>query len=131
MAYERLRNGTLPHALSAVVADTADLFQKELLLAKAEMSSRISTKLSGGLWLGAAVVLSLMVVFILLQALIFAIESYGFAMHWACLMVAGFVAVIAVGAFLKGRANAQTNLVPQRAIDQIKRDIATAKEQLT
>ena len=37
MAHERLKDSTLPHSLSEVVADLADLFQKELRLAKAEI----------------------------------------------------------------------------------------------
>jgi hypothetical protein len=43
MAYERLKDTALPHALSDVVADLADLFQKELRLAKAEVLSKVST----------------------------------------------------------------------------------------
>jgi hypothetical protein len=34
-------------------------------------------------------------------------------------------------AFFKGRANAAENLAPTRTLNNIKRDIATAKEQLT
>ena len=54
MAHERLKNATLPHALSEVVSDLADLFQKELRPAKAEISAKITTKLSAGIWMAAA-----------------------------------------------------------------------------
>ena len=131
MAHERLKDSTLPHTMSEVVADLADLFQKELRLAKAEISSKISTKINAGIWTSAAAVLALMAAFIVLQAIIFAIASYDIAMHWSCLIVAAGLAVLAAVAFLKGRADAREDLTPGRTIHQIKRDISTAKEQLT
>jgi Putative Actinobacterial Holin-X, holin superfamily III len=131
MALERLKDATLPHALSEVVADLADLLQKELRLAKAEISSKISRKLGAGIWMSAAGVLGLMGVFIVLQALIFAIASTGIAMHWSCLIVAAGLAAMAAAAFFKGRAGAQEDLTPDRTIHQIERDISTLKEQLS
>ena len=131
MAYERLRNATLPHVLSEVVADVADLFQRELRLAKAEISEKIATKLNAGIWTSAAGVLALMAVFIVLQALIFAIASAGIAMHWSCLIVAAGLTAMAAAAFFKGRAGAQEDLTPDRTIHQIERDISTLKEQLS
>jgi uncharacterized membrane protein YqjE len=131
MALERLRNATLPRVLSDVLSDLTDLAQKEMRLAKAEVSENISRKLAGGIWLGVAAILALVALFILLQAVIFAIASYGVSTHWACLMVAGVVAMVAAGAFFKGRTDAQADLVPDRAINQVKRDIATVKEHWT
>ena len=75
--------------------------------------------------------LAFMAAFIVLQAIILAIASYGIAVNWSCLIVAAGLAVLAAIAFLKGRADAQEDLTPGRAIHQIKRDISTAKEQLT
>jgi hypothetical protein len=107
------------------------LFQKELRLAKAEISAKIATKLSAGIWMSVAGVLALMAAFIVLQAIIFAIASYGISMHWSCLIVAAGLAALAAIAFVKGRADSQEELTPNRTIHQIKRDISTAKEQLT
>jgi hypothetical protein len=131
MAYERLRNTTLPHVLAEVAADAADLFQRELRLAKAEILAKITTKLTAGIWTSAAGVLALMAVFIVLQAVIFAIASAGLAMHWSCLIVAAGLAAIAAAAFFKGRADAKDDLTPGRTIHQVKRDISTVKEQLS
>jgi uncharacterized membrane protein YqjE len=122
---------TLPHVLSEIVADVADLFQRELRLAKAEISEKITTKLNAGIWMSVAGILALMAAFIVLQVLIVAIASTGIAMHWSCLIVAAGLAVIAAAAFFKGRADAQEDLTPDRTIHQIKRDISIAKEQLT
>jgi putative superfamily III holin-X len=131
MAYERLRNTTLPQVLSEVVADAADLFQRELRLAKAEISEKVTTKLTAGIWTTAAGALALMAVFIVLQAVIFAIASTGLAMHWSCLIVAAGLAAIAAATFFKGRADAKGDLTPERTIHQVKRDISTVKEQLS
>jgi hypothetical protein len=131
MALERVREAALPNAVSDAVSDLADLFQKELRLARAEISDKIATKLQAGVWMSAAGVLALIALVFGLQAAVFAIASFGFAMHWSCLIVAGVIAAIAVIAFLKGRSDAQEELTPNRTIHQVKRDISTVKEQLT
>ena len=131
MALDRLENTALTHALSATVGDLADLVQKELRLARAEISEKVSSKLQATAWMAAAAALGLITAILAVQALIFGIASYGIAMHWSCLIVAGVFACLAALAFFKARANAAEELTPTRTLDNIKRDIATAKEQLT
>jgi uncharacterized integral membrane protein len=131
MAYERLKDAALPRTLAEVLADLSDLFQKELRLAKAEISAKIAAKLNAGVWMAVAGILVLLAAVFALEALIFVIASYGIGMPWACLIVAACLAAVALGAFLKGRADAQEGVAPARTIHQIRRDIATAKEQLT
>jgi hypothetical protein len=131
MAYERLKNATLPRAVPEVVAALADLVQKEVRLAKAELSAKLGRKLQAGIWMSAAGILGLIGGVFLMQGLAFAIASYGIAMHWACLIVAGILVIGSGLAFLKGHANAQEELTPVRTIHQIKRDISIVKEQLT
>ena len=129
MAHERLQNAALP--VSEVVADLADLFQKEIRLARAELSTKLSTKLHAGIWLSVAGVLGLITALVLIEAAIFAIASGGIALHWSCLIVACAVGIIAAAFYLKGQADAREQLTPARTIHQVKRDIATAKEQLS
>jgi putative superfamily III holin-X len=131
MALERLKDAALPHVLSSVVADLADLFQKEMRLARAELSAKISTKLQAGVWMSAAGILGLIAALLVVQAAVFGIASYGIALHWSSLIVAGVVAVIAAIFFFKGRSDAKEELAPTRTINQVKRDIAIAKEQLS
>jgi hypothetical protein len=131
MALERVKDAALPNAVSDVVSDLADLFQKELRLARAEISNKITTKLQAGVWMSAAAVLALIAVTFALQAAVFAIASYGISMHWSCLIVAGATAAAASVAFLKGRSDANEELAPNRTIKQVKRDIYTIKEQVT
>jgi Putative Actinobacterial Holin-X, holin superfamily III len=131
MEPDRLKDTALPHALSDAVGDLADLFQKELRLARAEISEKISAKLNAGIWMSAAAGLGLITAILAVQALVFGIASYGVALHWSCLIVAGVFACLAALAFFKGRANAAEDLTPNRTLHNLKRDIATAKEQLT
>jgi hypothetical protein len=72
-----------------------------------------------------------MAAFVLLQAIIFGLASFGLAMHWSCLIVAVVLVAIAGAFFAKARADAQRKLAPDRTIRQLQRDISTAREQLT
>ncbi|HET9536537.1 MAG TPA: phage holin family protein [Mesorhizobium sp.] len=126
-----LKNQALPRALSDVVADLADLFQKELRLAKAELSEKLSIKAWAGVWMAAAAFFALFAVILVVQAAVFAVATFGFAMHWSCLIVATVLAAVGAAAFAKGRADAAEDLTPNRTIHQVKQDIAIAKEQLS
>jgi Putative Actinobacterial Holin-X, holin superfamily III len=131
MALERIKDAALPHTVSNVVADLVDLFQKEIRLGRAEISDKITTKLQAGVWMSAAGVLALIAGLLVVQAVVVGIASYGIALHWSCLIVAGVLAAFAVMLFFKGRFDAKGELAPTRAINQVKQDIATAKEQLS
>jgi hypothetical protein len=131
MTHEPLRDSTLTRTVSDVVADLADLFQKEMRLAKAEISQKISTKIQAGVWMAVAGMLGLIAGLLVVQAAVFFVASFGIAMHWSCLIVAAVLAAGAAIAFFRGRADAREELVPSRTINQIKQDIATTKEQLT
>jgi hypothetical protein len=128
---EHVKNSALPRVLSDIVADLADLFQKELRLFKAELSEKLSIKLWAGVWMSAAAILGIVAALLVVQALVFGIASYGIALHWSCLIVAALFAVLGAAAFFKGRADAREELAPTRTIENVKQDIATAKEQLT
>ena len=68
MALERLKDAALPHVVSSVVADLADLFQKEMRLARAELSAKITTKIQAGVWMSAAGILGLIAALLVVQA---------------------------------------------------------------
>ena len=128
---DRVKDTALPRALSDVVSDLADLFQKELRLARTELSEKLSNKLRAGIWMAASAAFGAAAALLILQALVFAIASYGIAMHWACLIVAAALAALGGFAFAMGRADAVEDLTPIRTIHQVKQDFATAKEQLS
>jgi hypothetical protein len=130
MAHD-LRNSGLVQALSDLLGDLADLLRKELQLAKAEITEKIASRLRVGIWMVVAGALGMVAALLLVEAAVFAIASFGIALHWSCLIVAALFAAAAAGAFFQGRSQAQDELLPTRTARQISQDIRTAKEQLT
>jgi fatty acid desaturase len=123
---------SLPNSFSKVVTDLADLMQKEMRLAQAELSEKLSISIRAGVWMSAAAVLAIVGVFLIVQAIVLSLSAAtGIALQWSCLIVAAVLAGAAGAAFAKGRADVPHQLTPDRAINQVKRDIAVAKEQFT
>jgi uncharacterized protein YacL len=131
MAHDRLRNTGLLQALTDLFADLAGLLRKELQLAKTEITEKIVSRLRASVWMVVAGVLGMVAALLLVEATVFAIASFGIALHWSCLLVAAVLAAAAAAAFFQGRAAAQDELLPTRTAKQISQDIKTAKEQLT
>lgn len=131
MDREQLRQPSLAEAFSEVLSDLADLFGKELRLARAELSSNFSSKLRGGIWLGLAGVFALVAFALVLGGLVVWITTFDFSLHVAFLIVAAGVALLVIIAYFGGRAEAQTEIAPSRTISQVKQDIETTKEQLS
>ena len=131
MAYDQIKAAALPRAFTEVLADVADLIQKEIRLARAEISDRLSTKILGGVWMAAAGVLGFVALLLLLEAIVFGIASLGLALHWSCLTVAAAIGIIAAIAFAKGRADVRADVMPRRTMRSVERDISVAKEHLT
>jgi len=130
MAHERLRNAALLHAVSDVVADLVDLFQKEMRLARTELTENLARKVNGGIWMSGAGLLGLIALIFIAQATVFGVASYGIALHWSCLIVAGILALLAAFCYLRGRLDGRHELTPTRTLHHIKRDLTIAKEQL-
>jgi hypothetical protein len=128
---EHLKNSALPRVLSEVIGDVTGLLQKEIRLAQAEISEKISHKLRAGAWLSATAIAGLTVVMLVVEALVFGIAAYGIAIHWACLIVAAMMAAIAGTAFFLGKADVEESVAPTRSMHNLKRDFSTATEQLT
>jgi len=125
---ERLKDSLLIGTLSDVVGDLADLLQKELRLAKAELSEKLSTKLRAGLWMSITGALAIFAALVLIEAAVFAISSYGLALHWSCLIVAATLVVAAAGAYAIGSADARASVTPTRTLRQVRQDVVAAKE---
>jgi uncharacterized membrane protein YqjE len=134
MSHEPLRDvkeSTLIRTLSDLASDFADLLQKELRLARAEITQNLSSKFQAGIWMTAAAVIGLLAVVILLEAIIFGLIELGLSPFWAALLVAVVLAGIGAASFFKGRSDAGQDLMPRRTIHQVKEDVRTTKEQLT
>jgi hypothetical protein len=129
--HEPLKNSTLTRSLADVIGDLSDLFQKEMKLARAEISAKLATKLKGGAWIAAAGALGIFATLLLLEGMVFAVASFGIEMHWSCLMVSAVTGALAAGAYLIGRSGINEEVTPNRTLNQIKQDIAVTKERLT
>lgn len=130
MAHEPPKESMLLGAVSDLMADLADLFQKEMRLARAEIADNISRKVQAGIWMSAAGLFGVLAALLVIQALVFALISWGLAPAWACVAVAAILACIGAAAYAKGRNDAARGLTPERTINQIKKDIRSTKEQL-
>ncbi len=129
---ERLKDTVLVKAAADVVADFADLLQKEIGLARAEISVNLSRGLSAVIWFAAAAVLGAMAVGLLVAALVAGlIAAAQIPVYWSCLIWAGVFALIAGAIYVKARADTRKEMVPRRALGQVKQDIATMKERLS
>jgi hypothetical protein len=130
MTYEHLKDSALPRALSNVVGDLADLLQKEMRLARAELSDKLSLKIRGGIWIVCAGVFALIGGLLVIEAIVFAIVSFGIAPHWSCLIVAAGCAIAGGLAYAAGRSAMEVELTPSRTINQIQKDVTTVREQI-
>jgi fatty acid desaturase len=123
---------SLPNAFSKVITDLADLVQKEMRLAQAELSEKLSISIRAGVWMSAAAVLAVVGGFLIVQAIVLGLSAAtGIALHWSCLIVAAVLVAAAGAAFAKGKADVPHKFTPDRAINQVKQDIAVAKEQFS
>jgi putative superfamily III holin-X len=131
MAHDSIRNTTLVHTLADVLGDVSDLVQKEIRLARAEIAAKLMSGVQASPWMAAAGLLSFVAALLVIEAIVFALASFGLALYWACLVVAAVLAGGGAAAFAYGRSAAREMLVPARGIRQINEDIRTAKEQLS
>jgi Putative Actinobacterial Holin-X, holin superfamily III len=123
---------SLPNAFSKVITDLADLMQKEMRLVQAELSEKLSISIRACVWMSVGAVLAIVGGFLIVQAIVLGLSAAtGIALHWSCLIVAAVLAGAAGAAFVKGKADVPHRLTPDRAINQVKQDIAAAKEQFT
>jgi hypothetical protein len=130
MTTEQLRASPLPRALSDVVADVADLIQKELRLARAETGEKLSNKLRAGAWMFVAAAMALSAFLMVIEGLALWIATFGislFASHW---IVGAALALMSALAYFAGRADARETLAPERTIHQVNRDMIETKERL-
>ena len=131
MTTERLRASPLPRVLSDVVVDVADLVQKEMRLARAEIGEKLSNKLRAGAWMLIAAAVALIAFLMLIEGLALWIATFGvslYASHW---IIGAALALISVLAYFAGRADARESLAPERTIHQVNRDLRETKERLT
>jgi len=122
---------SLPELLSTLVTQMSTLFRQEIRLARTETSENITRMTNGGMMLAVAAVVILPGLVLFLEAIAAMLVAGGMEPRWSLLVVS--VVTLAVGAILVfvglGRLNA-ASLMPDRTIEQVRRDASTVKEQV-
>jgi hypothetical protein len=121
---------SLKELLADLTESITTLFRKEIQLARAETSEKISQV---GVAIGAlagGAILALAALIILLQALVIGLTQAGVPAGWSALIVGVVVAVIAYILIHKGTNDLKaSNLAPDRTMSSLKRDAQVVKEQ--
>jgi hypothetical protein len=128
---DALRASGFGRALSEVFDDIGLLFQQEIKLAKTEVSLIVADQVRAVVYMMAAGLFGLVTLLLLCQAAVFALINMGFSGAVSCLIVAAAAMALALIAFLVARSHLSREKVPTRAMNQVKQDIATAKESLS
>ena len=115
--------GDLSHSVS-------NLFRKEIELARAEASEKISQAGVAAGSIAAGGILALAALIVLLQALVIALTELGLAPALSSLIVGGVVAIIAFALIYKGINDLKgSNLAPRRTVESLRQDAHMVKEQ--
>ena len=128
---EALKTSSFGRVLSEVFEDVGLLFQQEMKLAKTEVSLIVADQVRAVIYMMVAGLFGLVALLLLCQAAVFALVNAGFSAPVACLIVAAAAILIALIVFVVARSNLTRAPVPTRAMNQVKQDIATAKESLS
>jgi TRAP-type C4-dicarboxylate transport system permease small subunit len=122
---------TIPELFTDLVTQLSTLVRKEIQLAKAEASEKLTAAMSGlGIIVGGAI-LMIAALGILLEGIGQLITYLGVPAQWSYLIV-GVVAVIIGFVLIKVGANSLSadKLTPKKTVEQLQRDAAVAKEQV-
>ncbi len=130
MATSTSDDRSITDLLGDLSGNVSTLMRKEIQLARAETSEKVSQAMVAvGSILGGAV-LALAALIVLLQALVIALTNAGIPAGWSALIVGVIVAGIAYTLIQKGSSDLKAhNLAPERTIDSLKQDAQTLKEQ--
>ncbi len=124
----------LSQLFSDLTRDTIDLIRQEIVLARTEMSTKISNAQTAltSVTIGAAILLAGL--FIILQAVVNAVEMLlpPEVAPWLAPLIVGIVISIIGYMMLKGGTSKLTadNLMPQKTIDSLKRDKTAVQEKI-
>jgi len=106
------------------------LFRKEIELARAETSEKVSQAAFAAGSIAGGAILALAALIVLLQALVIALAELGLAPALSALIVGGIVAIVAFALIYKGMKDLKaSNLAPTRTVDSLRRDAQMVKEQ--
>jgi len=135
----RVENAPLSELLGGLVADVTSLLRKEIDLAKAEASEKLSQALGGIEYLIVGLVLAIGAVGVLLSALVTGLAAFlvahgvapSNASAYAALIVGIAIAAVAWVLVSKGLNSLRgTNLALNRSAASLRRDVDAVKEKI-
>ena len=127
MARDDLRDAVLIRTVSELVTDFSELVQKQLRLARAEISQKINEGLHTAIWMALAALLGFVAVLLLAEGAVLALANAGLALHWSCFLIAAILAAVAALVFFAGRAGTSGDLSPTRSIRQLNEAVRTLR----
>jgi drug/metabolite transporter (DMT)-like permease len=120
---------SLRELFSDLTQSVTTLFRKEIELARAETSEKLSQAGVAAGALAAGGILALAALMVLLQALVIALAELGLAPALSALIVGGVVAIIAFALIYKGMNDLKaSSLAPTRTVEALRRDAHMVKE---
>jgi xanthine/uracil permease len=123
-------NRSIPDLFSDLVQQLSTLVLTEGRLLRSELGKSAHKVGNGAMEVVAGALLLLAAMMVLLQALITALAKWGLDPAWASLLVGIVVAVIGTILVKRGTANmSPSELAPSRTSEQLRKDVALAKEQ--
>jgi hypothetical protein len=121
---------SLKELIGDLSGSISNLFRKEIQLARAETSEKITQSMVAIGAIAGGAILALAALLVLLQALVIALSELGIPPGWSSLIVGVIVAAIAYFMIHKGTNDLKaSSLAPSRTIDSLRRDAHMAKEQ--
>ena len=131
MTYADNTRRSVPELVSSVFRQLAELMRTEGMLARAEMSEKISHIGSGLGLLVAGAILAMPALVVLLEAAVAALVESGMAPYWAAFLVGGLCLLLGIILLLVGASRLRArNLVPDKTLQQLQHDADAARNQV-
>jgi hypothetical protein len=128
MTYADNTRRSIPELAGSVFKQLADLMRTEGLLARTEMSEKMSHMGAGLGLLVSGAVLAMPALVILMSAAVSALVENGWAPWWASLLVGGLSLLLGLILLSLGANWLRTgNLMPNRTLQQLRYDAAAAR----
>ena len=129
----RNENGrSLVQLVTDAMNEFATLFHTEIHPLRVELSDKVSRIASSGTMIGAGAIAAIIGLVLLLQAAVKWLAIAGLPEEWGLLLVGIVVAILGVVLLMSGINTVKsTTLLPERAMNQVRADIATVKEHVT
>src|SRR5258705_12030785 len=106
MAFDTIQNSTAARMIADLLGDLSDLVQKEIRLARAEVTDKITRRLEASVWFAVAGLPAFVALILGLQTIGFGLASQGLGVPRPCRFVAIARAAADVGTVSFHRASA-------------------------